>query len=566
MNATRAVWVSVVAANLLLYAGRGVLAAELVSPPKNAQAILRYQLEQKVKSKLASQVQDAKRDFDSTVNKLGKLCYDKFLTEGGAKDPAKKVQELVEQVIARHGKRSNPEFNYQEDLKAVIEAAADTFLPTEDLGALRDYVRKDMIEELLEAVGIAGMKDVTHLVNRKNVDGIFIQAREKAQRRLSEEIEKAKQRGEQLRNRNDRWKKILDEEFTAVATRWVLNRLEENWGVKLTLVAPDRLPAKRELEDSVKARTGEILEANSSLEAFIYAQVQDVFATAASSNLPDEQLKARLAELFETLRNTLGEPITEEKEKNLVKQAAGQHQRPSPYGPSTAESAGGSTTPQGQVAQGLADQGQPAAVEPGLAGNTNSPAAETPTSPAAGTSTSSGQTSPPHSPTSAMSSSAVGLVPIVGALFQEKPHEFWFLIELRMRNPESNDVVLTIHLLRQAMPSGRGDDIEKPNLMPTRSFVVGKFTKSEIEKAANAVQDILEGISSFNKCVDEAQERAGMGSDETPPVQLNLKLVMLDGVFGPVWENAVREGVTKTANNDWAGVTIRFCGLWEGGG
>jgi len=560
MKATRLVWASVLVADLLLHASRNGVAAELAGPPENAQEILRYQLEQEVKSKLESQLRTAKHEFDRTVNSLGKLFYDKLLTKAGntENDRRKVLDQLVEKVIERSGNRRNPEVNYQEDLRAVVETATEQLLQSQekDVGALKEYVRRVVVRDLLEAVGITGMKQVAHLVNRSNVEGVLNKAHEKARQKLRGEIDKAKAQGLQIENCNELWRKILDEEYSKAAANWVLQRLSENWGVDLTNLDSDHTGTKSELGQNVDARTKQILDREASLNRFILGEVQQIFDKAAEAGLKDEELKAKLAELFETLRDTLGQQITAQEEKAVVDKVADQNQRPSPYQDSVA--------PQDQVAVA-----EPA----GPAGTTNSPTLQTPNGPVSpphGPPDASGQ-SPPRVAGAPFSPPIVDFLPGVAPLFRQKPFEFWFLIELRMRSQDSNDVIVAIHQVKQTPQggtAGAADEIEKPNLMPPSSFAVGGFVIKEIEKAAKEIQNVMESVNGVNLCVDEAQARAVLasGANRTPPVQLNLKLTMRDRVFGLVWKDAVRMGVENAAKNDWTGVTIRFYDPSETGG
>lgn len=486
-------------------------------PPANADDILRYKVQEEASARLRTKIDTAKRNFDNKVRDLGELVYKSGVT-------AADLEGLAKKIFDRKGTK-NPTTNYQEDLNAVVEAAVGDILNAKDVGALKEYVRKVLVQRMVIEVAIKGMEEVNHLMTRGEMDPeeVIKKAHDAAQRRFRQEIDS----GRPVKDANALWKTIQQEEFAKVAREWMLETLRKNWGIPREA----RIPT---VEKEVDTRINQLNEFNQELASFVEEEVRDLLIRMKQSKSSDKKMKAELQGLFAKIKAG-GVVVSKEQEAEWmakVKEAA-EKPKPPEGGNTDVPTIPASTTPGTQPSGGGGQGGSSRPYSPGYGrgGNVGG---------GGGGDTSAGTGS------------------------QSKPYECQFQIELKMKSENTSDAVITVHLCK---PDPKpGTSIERSGVMPPKEIPVRAFTVRDIQAAAKAIQEALESQNGMNLCVDcsHAQAMAALVTSQAPPVRLKCYLYMRDTVFGPVWIEAVRMGVQNTAKNvGWHNVEIQFAGTLQ---
>ena len=265
-------------------------------PPTNARDILREKLQAEAKSEVRNRISIAKTAFESKVTSIGRALYDSGVEEGD-------ITRWVQEIFDTTGKK-NPMLDYQDDLKTVVEAAIAEVIGTDDHGALQEYIKQDVYKRLFHALGAEGMKQVTPLFNRGNLEEV----KEETYAIVSARFEKELENGLAARSqaeRDQRWKDLFNEEFNRNARKWMLETLQRNWGFgdKDRLDYDDR----REVEDSV-GRRAEQLPRQDDLASFFRIRLAEILEAASNSGISDEDTKEQLSDLLAMAEEAIENP------------------------------------------------------------------------------------------------------------------------------------------------------------------------------------------------------------------------------------------------------------------
>ena len=496
-------------------------------PPQNVEEIIRFMAQEKVNDELTRKMRDVKNDLDKKILKLGKELYDTGITES-------KLEELVENVLKENGKK-NPTVNYEKDLALVVDNAVNELLKDADLGAMRDYIKKDLLKKVTEAVAAKGMREVAHLVTANDLVDVYDKAYEKARLRFNDKIEQLKKDNLKIDDGNALWKEILNEEYEKATCKWILEELQKNWGQKLT----DNDKEYKQIENEVRNRVEQLPRAEKELKDYIKSKINEIYEEAKNKKLTYTEREMLISKLYDEIRSVTGIHFDSLEKKDMKPDDSEQKEK---IRKKRNQEVLKQIDEEIEKIDKREDDLKKAREEAKQSGNKEELE----------------MIEKEQDKAESKREDLKRKSKIIKKITTPETYHCNFLITLFMKNRYEDKLLMQISLLKK-----NDDGSEKTSEIINKVVPLGINSIVSQENAADVIQEALEERNSFNLCVDKAM-LCGMKENNlttTPPVQLNCYLRYDERHLGNIWETAVNMGVSNTAKNGWTGADIRFTGV-----
>ena len=456
-------------------------------PPQNVEEIIRFMAQEKVNDELTRKMRDVKNDLDKKIRKLGKELYDTGITES-------KLKELVENVLKENGKK-NPTVNYEKDLALVVDNAVNELLKDADLGSMRDYIKKDLLKKVTEAVAAKGMREVAHLVTANDLVDVYDKAYEKARQRFNDKIKQLKKDNLKINDGNALWKEILNEEYEKATCNWILEELQKNWGQKLN----NNDKEYKEIESEVRNRVEQLPKAEKELKDYIKSKINEIYEEAKSKKLTYTEREMLISKLYDEIRSVTGIHFDSLDKKDMKPDDSEQieeirKKRNQEVRKQINEEINKIAKKEDDLKKAIDEARQSGNIEEKE------------------------KIEKEQNKTESEREELKRKLEILRKRSTPETYHCKFLITLFMKNRHEDKLKMRISLCKRKM-----DGTEELSEIIEKTVPLGLNTIDNKINSANVIQVILEGRDSFNLCVDKAME-CGMrdrGLTTTPPVQLN---------------------------------------------